>query len=170
MKIRALIIGLIAAAVILTAREARGYRLFDFKADPPIITYDHPMIGEAVRIWAQHGAVIDGGLVPSERALITGRVPFPWEWGYQVAGVAIPVAPGGVLAYCEVQVNPAAWNWLAVWVHEVGHCLGLAHSEKDDAMMSAWCCNPISDDDVAAIQALYGPARPKIYIPLTARD
>lgn len=167
---RALLLGVVAALVILGAREASAFRVFGFKADPPVVTYDHPMIGAAVRAWAEHAWIVDGGM--SSEPLISGRVPNPWEWGYNVAGVAIPVAPGGILASCRVEVNPRAADWLAVWVHEVGHCLGLAHSERPDAMMSEWCCNPISEDDIRGIQALYGPPRlfARLTVPGLARD
>ena len=60
-------------------------------------------------------------------------------------------------------------NFLAVAVHEIGHALGLNHSEKTTALMYKNQNRPkgevrLNFDDVLAIQALYGApgeSRPK---------
>ena len=58
-------------------------------------------------------------------------------------------------------------NFLAVTLHELGHAIGLYHSEKTTALMGKALNRPIGEvrldvDDVQAIQALYGaPGLPR---------
>src|SRR5688572_28163161 len=52
-------------------------------------------------------------------------------------------------------------DMLTVAAHEIGHTLGLAHSDDPDALMFASYSGPhrfLSDDDIAGVQSLYGVA------------
>lgn len=55
--------------------------------------------------------------------------------------------------------------------HELGHCLGLAHSGRASAMMSAYStpgtgegARHLTDDDRAGVQALYGRVAPELVL------
>lgn len=66
----------------------------------------------------------------------------------------------GNLQSCTVSVSSASANASTakvVFLHEIGHCLGLAHSVANGAVMSYWS-NPSSipiDDDKYALTLLY---------------
>jgi hypothetical protein len=74
------------------------------------------------------------------------------------------------IAWSEVHFNQAinwsmgdssgwGYDFLSVATHEVGHALGLRHSDVEGALMSAEYIgvNTLQADDIAGIQTLYGP-------------
>ena len=118
------------------------------------ITYTcgSPTLQQAVQSWAKVSALTDGGC--SAQPDIQMVVLNPWPYPREVAGVA----GGGIL---WVRVDTQAH--LGVVTHEVGHVLGLGHSDDPKANMYWLCCNPISSDDIAGIVALYGPPEAEVY-------
>lgn len=75
------------------------------------------------------------------------------------------VQGGGQITFCEVRLDPAYFGALNdtgkqnTVTHELGHCLGLDHSDQPSVMM-----NPLfygfGSDDRAGIASLYPPAAP----------
>ena len=86
--------------------------------------------------------------------------------------------PGGTLAHAyfpqyggDVHMDDTEYwtinsftgtNLLQTLTHELGHSLGLSHSDVDDAMMAPFYTGwdpymKLHEDDIQAIQALYGP-------------
>lgn len=56
-----------------------------------------------------------------------------------------------------------SYDWLNTMVHESGHCLGLGHSDLEDAVMygyngpgTGWEARHLHSDDIAGIQNFYG--------------
>ncbi len=80
----------------------------------------------------------------------------------------------GAIVYDFDTTAPAqADNYHFVWtaVHELGHCLGLSHSAEPGAVMRPtqskglgpddWT---LTDDDIAAVQELYGASEPELAV------
>jgi len=60
-------------------------------------------------------------------------------------------------------------NLLSVAAHEIGHALGVSHSDQRGALMYAWydSYNPkrtLHTDDIAAIQHLYGRSAQPLHL------
>lgn len=63
------------------------------------------------------------------------------------------------MRHCLIEINPN--HWAGVVAHELGHCIGLAHSDVADSIMGTtyqW-----SADDAAAARYLYGPSPCRTY-------
>lgn len=72
---------------------------------------------------------------------------------------------GGKITHCEVRLDPVHFMALneaaraATVTHELGHCLGLDHSDVPSVMMNPFFY-AFGADDIAGAQALYGAAKP----------
>lgn len=73
------------------------------------------------------------------------------------AGQANLSTRGGYIFRCEVEISDAAATSYPVYLHEVGHCLGLPHSVVSGAIMSYRSdrASNLTDDDTYAITQLY---------------
>ncbi|KAL3319464.1 hypothetical protein Ciccas_001874 [Cichlidogyrus casuarinus] len=67
-------------------------------------------------------------------------------------------------------IKPEFRNLVSVATHELGHSMGLGHSEVSTAIMfpyylSTWKRVQLDDDDIRGMQKLYGAAKPNKYLP-----
>lgn len=104
-----------------------------------------------------------------EGAQIEVRLGFPDD--HQYGGVALIWASGGAFTHCRINVNPDRWvvdypgDRMTILLHEMGHCLGLAHSDVAGSIMSTANGSTLTVDDVAAARALYGPSLYRMVTP-----
>lgn len=82
--------------------------------------------------------------------------------------------PNGRITHCEVRLDPTAFMALneasraATVVHEIGHCLGLDHSDQVSIMMNPYFYE-FGADDAAGAVALFGPPHPADAVTETAQ-
>ncbi len=134
----------------------------------------------------------DGSGDTTQYQIGDGRADFDFFWNGEASGqggynanIVSPLSgsSGGVLAYCETPISDGwrikfyeSWTWSdgpggigggemdfqGVATHELGHALGLGHSNDSSATMYAYASgNGVSDrsieaDDRAGLQYIYG--------------
>ena len=137
--------------------DVESYSLTGFRLDHRSVTYScgSTELREAVQAWADVSKLTDGGCSSSPDIRL--EIVSSNDWAY---GDALGVARPGYVAISQAEEHSAN-----LYVHEVGHALGLGHSSesfgeldliKRSSAMFFICCNPINSDDVAGIVSLYG--------------
>lgn len=147
---------LIIVGYAATVRDATAYTLTGFRFDHSEITYScgSPELQQAVREWAAVSGLIDGGCSAIPDITLT-----------VVADALIPPPFAGYGGAGHIWLSERAQHHYGIMLHETGHALGLGHSAESltapyvhrNAAMFYLCCNPINEDDIAGISALYGP-------------
>lgn len=122
------------------------------------ITYQcgYQALAQAVQDWAAVSGLVDGGCTNSNPD-IKMQILDPWPFNDGTAGYASWQGSNGTITSCTVTEPTRYAEHRGILLHEVGHCLGLGHSADSNAAMYPYCCAPLGADDIAAIQALYGP-------------
>ncbi len=135
---------------------------------------EHELVREAFAIWAAETPLT----FTETNDRVSADIEISWESGNHGDGDPFD-GPGRVLAHAtfpnpfvnrqvilhfdddERWVNSNSQNvdLLTVAIHEIGHNLGLGHSDDPNAIMFASYSGPrrtLGSDDIAGIQALYG--------------
>ena len=111
-----------------------------------------------------------------------------WRWG-STLGIAARTVVGSEIRDCDINIVGANNNGTTTWsldpagapdgandmrhtlIHELGHCIGVDHSNVDSALMGPYAPSDqgldsrvLKADDIAAVQAVYGTAAPSIVI------
>ncbi len=124
---------------------------------------------QAVQAWADVSKLTDGGCSSNPDILLEIIPENAWTYG-EALGVARP----GYVA-----ISKAEENSTELYVHEVGHALGLGHSSEDfgdlnlttrSAAMFFICCHPMNSDDIAGIVSLYGSETYRYFLASVAAE
>jgi len=178
-----LIISVLTFSFFFTLDTANSYVLYGYKWKHPVTYCSDPDEVTAMKMWLNISGLQDGGVSSTPDIGCVHEQLSPGEGGYAQLN-ADPVS--GSMNSCMIHIN-TLWSGLLAWVHETGHCLGLAHScemgQRDCTLLErqaimAWDGGfaGINSDDIAAIQALYGPYIPpapaffKLVVPNASRD
>lgn len=128
---------------------------------------------EGVRQWSAVSAIRPSPGGSEIRVVVAPLLP-PITYEGQPAQANVKSSSGRITS-CEVRLDPVHFFALPeaarqnTVTHEIGHCIGLNHSEMPGIMK-----NPLfysfSDDDAAGASSLYGPPDHRIIVgPLSSR-
>jgi hypothetical protein len=149
--------------------RANAYELHGFRWSASVIGYSttdvrvETYVTRSISLWQSAGrlsfAAGDSGI-----QVVVGPLLSPIDYPNQPAQANVSRS-GPWITGCEVRLDPLHFFALSetarqgVVTHELGHCLGLAHSGEPGIMKSPYLYD-FGDDDVRAVQALYPPAEP----------
>lgn len=155
-----------AALFAVAVFPGRAYRLLGTRWDRPTLGYtaDAAVAGYADAGFAQwlHGSPLSASAGGSDIEIRVRPLAPPIFYEGQPAQANLD-QQGTRIVHCEVRLDPDFFFRLSeagrqnTVTHEIGHCLGLNHSDQPGIMM-----NPLlysfSADDAAGLAAIYGSA------------
>lgn len=156
LSVTALVTATVAAVLPSSAfaYEYTGFYLVD-----PVVTYScgSPALASAVAEWAAGSGLVDGGCDDMNPDIYLRNRPIAPNLAANSTMYAFH--PSGPLAYCLIEVQTGFEERYALLRHEVGHCLGLAHSRSElmKADFDSFGDARIGDDDLLGIMSIYGP-------------
>lgn len=147
------------------AKPAAAYEFHGFRwpAGAISVSTDDPRLESyltsGIAAWTDRtGLTVYGG---DGIVVVVGELKPPVHYSGQPAQANV-TAHDGLIERCEVRVSPTHFFVLAevarraVITHELGHCLGIDHSESPGIMKNPFLYS-FTDDDRAAARALYPP-------------
>ena len=135
------------------------------------------IINDAFDLWASVSGFVNLGQVADSGVAFGANESGSASFGDIRIGAVSFDGPSGVLAHAYSIGSSASINgdihidnqenWTTgfdlatVLLHEIGHSLGLGHSNATESVLRPFYEGPnfaLSDDDIAGIQSIYGPA------------
>lgn len=187
--VAAVFLGIVCAVLVLRHADSQGQESpqgLTFEGDTadftlwvgrwanPCVTYNaiDPQLASMAEqslngIWGSVSPVRSCGNVPLGTENITIIAVPTGSLGSNVLGQAGCGSSGGFMVHCSIAIADNGRN-LIVMAHELGHTLGMGHSQLGNQLMSAFCCNPLGSDDIAGIRSLYGVVPGPTPIPTVA--
>lgn len=149
---------LILASALFVTRDAQAYAFTGYKYDHTCLTHNDERIGKALELWGERTVISNCGSSDDTPDIIL-TVLDPWPFGWRTAGAAVftKVGAGNTMLECTVYMPWWYQDVIGIIVHEVGHCIGLEHTDVPNQTMNPYCCAPVGVDDVAGAEAIYGP-------------
>jgi hypothetical protein len=151
----------LAVALIVAALPGRAsaYEYTGFYLVDPTVTYScgSPALAAAVATWAAGSGLIDGGCDDMNPDIYLRNRPIAESLAANSTMYAYH--PSGPLGFCLIEVQTGFEERYALLRHEVGHCLGLRHSESElmKADFDSFGDAQIGEDDLLGIMSIYGP-------------
>lgn len=136
--------------------SAQAYTHTGLKYDHTCLTHNSEAVGRALDHWAEKTVILNCGFSDNPDIVLVTQDPWPYPSYVGGAAGAFEVAPGGIMVQCGILVPPKNAANMGILVHEVGHCIGLGHTDIDGQSMGPYCCHPIGEDDALGVMALYG--------------
>jgi len=149
-----------------TSGEVRWY--YDAAGEPASLRGQvEGLIYSAAAEWSAHCDVrfVYAGATAALPRTLDGKNVVGWNANQPYSGITFPQTSGGQMVEAGIEMNPNITNdpefAAEVLVHELGHVLGLDHSDVQDAVMSGPPYTSysyetrLSEDDISGCQALY---------------
>lgn len=166
------VVGLALAVGLLgQCRNTRAYQELGFTFSHTAITHSGPLdayLATALQTWGSYSEITDGGAGGDLMVVFDPGLPSSTaaEAHPLDAGRQYPISLDDHAVSCWIAISPSSWaaageiDRQRLVTHEVGHCLGIAHSDVAGALMEPRQATgapegPFGCDDAAAIAALY---------------
>jgi hypothetical protein len=150
---------LAGAIALIVFSRASAYEYTGFYLVDPTVTYScgSPAMAAAVAEWAAVSGLVDGGCDDMNPDIYLRNRPIAPNLAANSTMYAYH--PSGPLGFCLIEVQTGFEERYALLRHEVGHCLGLRHSESElmKADFDSFGDAQIGDDDLLGIMSIYGP-------------
>ena len=170
MKYLPVILAAVLAIVGLVGFTGASAETIPPRWDHSCLTWDRdsPLLGAALDQYAAVSGIRDCGPAPRGQADIrmgSTTLIYPTIGNFE----AFTDPAQATIYHAEINIAPAERDNLKVYLHEVGHALGLSHSKEGPAIMQE-SINPFIDAhlqpaDIAAVRSVWPmPVRTRIFL------
>ena len=143
-------LSLLAAFVVaFLPSTAASYNLYPVRWADNCFTHD-PGLTESLAELGQYADIDDCGN--------GAEITLAYDANLKSTGRALLTADAnGTMIRCEITLHTSADS--RTKLHELGHCLGLDHSDDEQALMYRFYRPDLTADDISGLLELYGPPR-----------